>query len=85
MRSALKSAREGVVPYAVVGVGAMFKKDAEVARTDVMEGRRPRPMEGRRRGERGERGEREAGDPGCTWAAQVAMAANRRGGGAAAE
>ena len=58
VRSALKSASEGVVPYAVVGVGAMFKKDAEVTRTDV--------MEGRRRGERGERGEREAGDPGCT-------------------
>jgi len=40
---------------------------------EVTDSLRPRPKEGRRRGEQGDRGERDAGEPGWTWAAQTVI------------
>ena len=72
MRSALKFWTEGVAALrrAVEGV---LRKEAEVIRVEVTDSLRPRPKEGRRRGEHGDRGERDAGEPGWTWAAQAAI------------
>jgi hypothetical protein len=55
------------------GVSRMLRNEPELTRIEVIDGLRPRPKEGRRRGERGDLGEREAGDPGWTWAAQEAI------------
>ena len=49
------------------------RKEAEVTRVEVTDSLRPRPKEGRRRGEQGDRGERDAGEPGWTWAAQTVI------------
>lgn len=44
VKSALKSLTEGVV-LCVLGVSRKFKKDPEVKRTEVIDGRRPREIE----------------------------------------
>lgn len=86
VKSALKSLIEGVVLRAVEGVSRMLRKDPEVRRIEVMDGRRLREMEGLRElvTEGLRRGERGAGDPGWTCWAQEVMAETvlerRRGG-----
>lgn len=66
VRSRLKSLIEGVVLRAVEGVSSMLRKDPEVRRMEVIDGRRPQVMEGLRElvMEGLRRGERGAGDPG---------------------
>lgn len=75
MRSALKFWTDGVATLrrAVEGVSKILRKEAEVTQLEVMDSLRPRPKEGRRRGERGDRRERDVGEPGWTWAAQAAI------------
>ena len=57
----------------VEGVSKILRKEAKVTRVEVTDSLRPRPKEGRRRGEQGDRGERDVGEPGWTWAAQTAI------------
>jgi len=73
VRSALKSLIEGVV-FCVDGVSRIFRNDPEAKRTEAMDGRRPRVIEGLRVLETEDRGDWGGGDPGWTCCAQLAMA-----------